>query len=106
MVKYLHQLSAFLFFALGISFFAAYFLLKNEMMMTAAAWWMQRADLPFAFVTIMYGGLSLFRSLNPNEKPANALALAITIPLIIFFLFLVVLNFWEVLGLPKGETMI
>ncbi|MDP7645748.1 MAG: hypothetical protein QF400_01150 [Candidatus Peribacteraceae bacterium] len=106
MVKYLHQLSAFLYLALGISFFAAYFLLKNEMMMTAAAWWMQRADLPFAFVTIMYGGLSLFRSLNPNEKPANALALAITIPLIIFFLFLVVLNFWEVLGLPKGETMI
>ncbi len=106
MVKYLHKLTAFFFFILGITFFTAYFLLKNGMMMTPSAWWMQRADLPFALVTIMYGGLSLFRSLNPNEKPAKALALAIAIPLIAFFLFLVVLNFWEVLGLPKGETMI
>lgn len=106
MLKYFHQLTAFLFFTLGISFFTAYFLLKNQMMMVPSAWWMQRADLPFSLVTILYGGLSLFISLNPKEKPAKALALVIAIPLALFFLILVILNFWEVLGLPKGETMI
>jgi len=80
--------------------------MKNEIFTLQSAWWLQRADLPFALVAILYGGLSLYRSLNPNEKPAKMLKLTIAIPLIAFFVFLVILNYWEVLGLPLGEVMI
>jgi hypothetical protein len=106
MTKFLHKLSAFLFFLLGISLFVAFLLWRNEIYTEYSMWWLQRADLPFALAAILFGGTSLFRSLNPKEKRSPILAIAIAIPLIAFFIFLVMLNFWGVFPLPQGNAMI
>jgi len=103
--KFLHKLSAFLFFLLGISLFIAFLLWRNEIYANYSMWWLQRADLPFALAAILYGGTSLYRSLNPKEKRSPILAIVIVIPLIALFIFLVMLNFWGVLPFPQGEMM-
>ncbi|MBU0458721.1 hypothetical protein KJ652_00225 [Patescibacteria group bacterium] len=100
MLQSIHRLSGLLFFLLGSILFAAYLMMHNGVYANESAWWLQRADLPFALVTVLFAGSSLFKSLNPREKRAPILAAFIVIPLIAFFVFVLVLNFWEVLGLP------
>jgi len=102
----LHRISAVLFYLLGLSFFGAYLLLVNEIVVRTAAWWLQRADLPFALVTLLYGGTGFYWSLHRSDKPGKAFAIIITIPLVALFLFLVILNFWDVLPLPQGTPML
>jgi hypothetical protein len=95
MTRYLHQLSSFFFYVLGLSFLAAYVLLRNEMLGYWSAVWLQAADLPFALAAILYGGLSLYLSLATGRK-SSVLAWGIGIPLAALFVLLVVLNFWGV----------
>jgi len=106
MASYLHKLTGFLFFILGISLFVAYLLMHNGIYPAESAWWLQRADLSFALTTILYGGTGLYLSIHPKEKPSRTLALVIAIPLVAFFIFIFVLNFWEVLGFPQGEMLL
>ncbi|MFH1670854.1 MAG: hypothetical protein ABIA92_04705 [Patescibacteria group bacterium] len=106
MTSYLHKLTGLLFFFLGISLFVAYPLMHNAIYPVQSAWWLQRADLPFALTTILYGGTGLYLSVHPKEKPSRVLALVIGIPLAALFVFLFILNFWEVLGLPQGEMLL
>lgn len=94
--RYLHQLSAFFFYVLGLSFFAAYILLRNDVVGEWSALWLQVADLPFILSAVLYGGLSLYFSLvNPGQR-SRSLGFAIAIPLALIFLLLVVFNFWGV----------
>ncbi|MCF7844332.1 MAG: hypothetical protein K9M03_00700 [Kiritimatiellales bacterium] len=106
MTHYLHKVTGILFFLLGISLFVAYLLMHNGIYASQTAWWIQRADLSFALTTLIYGGTGLYLSIHPKDKPSRALALTIGIPVAAFFVFLFILNFWEVLGLPQGEMLI
>lgn len=102
MTRHVHTISAVLFYLLGASFFGAYLLLRNEIAGGWPVWWMSVADLPLAIVCTLYGGTSLYLSLR-KEKPSKSLAIVIAIPLIALLVFLFVLNFWNVLGLPIAE---
>ena len=95
MLRYLQSLSAFLFYLLGGSFFLAYLLLRNNILSRWDAAWLQTADLPLAFVCLLYGGLSLYISVQGrSEKPSLALPFLIGLPLFLLFCFLVTMNFW------------
>jgi hypothetical protein len=94
MLKYLHQLSALFFYALGSSFFVAYVLLRNDVRPSFTALWLQTADLPFALCAILYGGLSLYLSLQSEGSRSRTLQWGIGVPLAALFLLLLVLNFW------------
>ena len=106
MSQTLHRLAATLFYLLGTSFFVAYLLLVNQMSVRASAWWLQRADLPLAFVAVLYGGTSFYRSLKRTEGKSPILGTIVFIVLAAFFVVLVALNFWPVLPFPQGEPLL
>jgi len=92
--SYLHKLSAFLFYLLGSSFFAAYLLHFNHLYGPWPQWWMSVADLPLILIAMLFGGTSLYVSvIKPGKKSAIA-SLVIGLPLTALFTFLVMLNFW------------
>ncbi len=93
MLLFLHRLSAFFFYVLGTSFFVAYILLRNDLQAEWAARWLLWADLPLALTTVLYGGLSFYRSLTTPGKTSRMLAVAIAVPLLALFVLLVLLNF-------------
>lgn len=93
MLQLLKNVSGFFFYLLGSSFFIAYVLLKNKLWVTESAVWMQNADLPLAFSALTYGGLSLYLSLRTEES--KILPWLIGVPLGIFFVMILVMNFWS-----------
>jgi hypothetical protein len=95
--RVLHQVSAFLFYVLGTSFFVAYILVRNGIGGIWPAWWLQAADLPLIASAVVYGGLSLFLSLQTPRRSGKTIGLMIAIPLMVFFIFVLVMNFWPVL---------
>lgn len=101
----LHRFSAVLFYLLGLSFFAAYLLMRNGIMSLEAAWWLQRADLPLLGSAMLFGGVSFYRSVRPRGAPSPILALLIMLILLALFALLIMLNFWEALPLPQGQPM-
>lgn len=106
--KFLHAFSAFFFYLLGASFFAAYLLMRNELGAPWAAWWLKVADLPLIAVAILYGGTSFYRSVKRKEGLSVPLFVFVSFPLLVLFLFLVLLNFWNILGpfgLPQGAQI-
>jgi hypothetical protein len=94
MLRFLHQLSAFFFYVLGFTFFLAYILLHNNTGGTWPAYWVQVGALPLALCAVLYAGLSLYTSLHSGEKHSRFLMAGIGLPLLAFFLLLLVLNFW------------
>ena len=99
MVHFLHRLSGFTFYLLGLSFFGAYIVLRNDIgQVIWPATWLQVADLPLAFTSIIYGGTSLYLSLKNPERPSRILAIMITIPLVALFGSLVFLNFYRTIA--------
>ncbi len=103
MTSYLHKLSGILFYIFGTFFFVAYLFLRNEIIPAWAKWWLNAMDLPMAVISILYGGISLYLSLKRPESTSKGLAIAIAVPLVALFTLIVVLNFWDILGLPIGE---
>ncbi len=97
MISYLHRLSAILFYLLGGSFFLAYLLMKNDLT-PFAKWWLNTADLPLALVAMLYGGISLYRSVKPRNGESTSLLLTIFLPLIVIFAALLLMNFWPLLS--------
>ena len=95
MITYFKQLTGFLFYLLGGSFFVAYMLMYNQMT-PLGEWWLKVADLPLAFVGILYGGTSLYLSVKPKNGQSKPLFYSISMPLIAVFSTLLVLNFWPV----------
>ena len=94
-LAYLQRLSGFFFYLLGSSFFIAYVLLQNDLYAREAAVWMQVADLPLAFSAVVYGGLSVYLSLQSPKKPSRVLPFFIGVPLAVFFGVMLVVNFWN-----------
>lgn len=94
MTRYLHTLSAILFYLLGTSFFVAYILEFNNILVTRSLQWMAIGDLPLLCVALLYGGTSVYLSLTSERSPSTGLALTITIPLILLFLAAATLKFW------------
>ena len=96
---FLHRLSAFTFYLLGLSFFGAYMFLRNDVgQVEWPAMWLQTADLPLALTSMIYGGTSLYLSLKNPDRPSRMLGMIITIPLVALFGFLVYLNFYRVIA--------
>lgn len=100
----LHRISAILFYLLAGSFFMSYLLLRNNLLQPWPGWWMKIADLPLAIVAALYGGTSLYGSVKRHEETSRPLLITIGLPLLALITFLVILNFWMVLGLPQAPT--
>lgn len=92
-LRYLHALSAVLFYALGTSFFGAYFLMQNEIGATFPYMWLQVGDLPLFLSGVLYGGISVYRSLQGDAPVSRVLAIAIGLPLLFLFVAIAILNF-------------
>ena len=103
---HVQKISGFFFYLLGSIFFASYFLFKKEVLVEVALWCLQRLDLPFLFVALLYGGSSVYRSLHRSETLSKGLFFFIAIPLTSLFLLFLALNFWEVLPFEQGEALL
>lgn len=102
--KMFHSLSAVLFYVLGLSFFVAYIMLRNDAGGVWPGWWMQVADLPTLVAGAVYGGTGMYKSLTMDHRPSRALGLTIGIPLAALTLFLALMNFWGSLPEPGNEA--
>ena len=94
MIRYLHTLSAALFYILGSAAFIAYVMQTNNIAVAASTEWLNASDLPLLCIGLLYGGLSLYRSLTNENKASRTLGLSIGIPLLILFLLFVSLKFF------------
>ena len=94
MAKFLSQLSGFFFYTLGLSFFLCVVLVKNNVGGEAPIFWLQVADLPLMLSALLYAGSSLYLSIRTPGSHPRVLAAAIGVPLVAFFLVLMLFNFW------------
>lgn len=92
MLRYLHTLSAVLFYVLGATFFGAYILMHNDIAADGARAWLQSGDMPLLLSGLLYGGLSVYDSIQ-DASSSKAVMLGILIPLGILFLLLLAVNF-------------
>lgn len=92
MLRYLHALSAVLFYLLGLSFFLAYVLLKNAIAVSWMMRWLDIGMLPLLFVSLLYAGLSFRQSLK-EASPSRLLSLLLSLPLLLLFLSTLVSTF-------------
>ena len=97
MVTDLKRISGILFYLLGGSFFLAYLVHSNNLS-PLGLWWLTIADLPLALAGVVYGGTSLYTSVQPRDKHSKGLMITIGLPLLIIFGSLVVLNFYPLFG--------
>ena len=93
MLSHLHHLSKWLFYLLAGSFFLTYLFHKNELFGVWPRWWLEIADLPLAVTALLFGGTSLYQSVT-RKGPSTTLAIVIGLPLTVFFVAMVVFNFW------------
>jgi len=100
-IRYLHRLSSVLFYLLGGSLFASYLLMRNGILLPWSKWWLKVADLPLVLVALLFGGLSVYLSVRRQKGVSWPLLLSIALPLVALFVFLFLLNFWEISGLSK-----
>gem|GEM_PF-504934 len=100
--SFLHGLSAFCFYVLGLSFLACAVLLRNGIGGTWPSYWMQVADLPLALSATLFAGMSLARSVRSVDRPSLVVPAIIAVVLSVFFLALVTLNFWPLIGPAVG----
>ena len=93
MLRYLHGLSATLFYVLAGGMFLAYVFYHNNI---AVAWtrpFLYAGQLPLFIVGVLYGGLSVYRSLTDDAGHSRGLAIVIGVPLMILFVTFLVLRF-------------
>jgi hypothetical protein len=94
MEQHLHRASAVIFYVLGSTFFLAAVLMRNDIWPTMSYWWLRIADLPFLFAGMVYGGMSVERSLRDAQgKRSMTVLMTITVPLIAIFAFTLFLTF-------------
>lgn len=94
MLRYIHILSAVLFYVLGTTFFLSYILMHNGIAAAAARAWLQTGDMPLLLSGLLYGGSSVYASIHHDAASSKALLLGIFIPAAMLFLLLLVVNFW------------
>jgi hypothetical protein len=95
-LRYLHSLSAVLFYLLGSSFFVAFLLLRRDIGGTGPLLWLQVGDLPLLLSGILYGGISVIRSFQGETPVSILLLIAIALPLLVLFGTAAVLTFGPV----------
>ena len=93
MLRFLHTLSAILFYFLGSVTFLAYVLEINAVMEPLSLLWLSIVDLPLLCVGLLYAGLSLYHSLAPKDG-SRSLAVGIGLPLTMCFLVITSLKFF------------
>lgn len=93
MSRFLSTLSAVLFYILGGTYFLAIVLNHNGIGSGFPRVWMDIADLPLLLVGLLYGGVSLYRSVRGDTDKSHALMVGIGLPLLILFVLLLVTNF-------------
>jgi len=96
MLSFLHHLSGFFFYSIGLSFFLTYVLFRNNVGGTFPEWWLQIGDLPMLLVAILYGGLSLTFSFRTSKSVPRSFLFVIMLPLLSLFVLFTILNFWGV----------
>jgi hypothetical protein len=94
MLPFLQSLSGVLFYALGLSFFVSYLLLKNSILSEITEWWMRTLDLPLILSALLYGGLSLLQGLQGSTTKFRGLTFIIFLPIAALFFSFMILNFW------------
>ncbi len=98
MTRYLHSLSAFLFYLLGLSAFVSYVLLHNSIADPWPGFILLVVKMPLVLTGLIYGGISVYRSLTIGEDGGStALASLITVPVIVLLLLTLFLNFRDVI---------
>ncbi len=93
MLRYLHSLSAVLFYLLGGSMFALYQLTYNGIAVTTSMEWMRIGTLPLLLAGMLFGGLSIYQSLAGNEGRSWKIGLLVGLPLLCLFVIFVSINF-------------
>jgi len=84
-LRYLHSLSAILFYILGGSFFVAFVLLHNGIGGRWPALWMEIGDLPLLLAGVLFGGASVVRSFQGDAPVSKILVIVIALPLLTVF---------------------
>lgn len=92
-MHYLHRLSGFCFYILGLSGFVAFLFTKNNLWAGPSSLWLQIADLPFALSALTYGGLGFYFSLSGGQK-RPVLGTVTFIVLAVIFGVIMIGNFW------------
>ena len=93
---FLHTLSAVAFYALGLSLFLAYIMLRNAIGGDLPLGWLRIMDLPMLLIGLLYGGISLYQSFRNDRSISTILLCAIAIPLLCIFIGFAILNFLPV----------
>ncbi len=93
MLRYLHSLSAFLFCLLTGSFFLGYVFLKNDIAATWTAQYLYVGQLPLLLTALLYGGLSVYLSLQNEGASSRVLGVIIGAPLIMIFTVFLFIRF-------------
>ena len=93
MLRYVHALSAFLFSLLAGAFFLAYILLHNDLMPRVAAALLLIGQLPLLVTGLLYGGLSVYRSLHAESGASRTVAIVVAVPLGLLFLLALYIHF-------------
>ena len=96
MLRYLHSLSTVLFYLLAGGFFLAYVLFHNGIATQWAALYLYAGELPLLIISLLYGGMSVYRSLQAEGGHSRSLGLAITLPLAILFILFLIIRFGHV----------
>lgn len=94
MLRYVHRLSAFLFYALGSSFFLAYILWRNEVGGELPLQWLTGGDLVMLCAALLYGGLSVYLSID-RDGTSKALRWILFGLMAACFAVFAALNFWN-----------
>lgn len=94
MLRYFHTVSAVLFYILGSSVFAAYVLRANGVWAEGSLQWMLSVMLPLLVCGLMYGGLSLYTSVQSTSGRSTGLATVLALVSILVFSAFAVLTFW------------
>lgn len=98
MLRYLHSLSALLFYVLGAGMFLSYVLMHKNIQPVFALRFLQIMDMPLLLTGLLYGGISIYRSLHDESKGTSIiLALALGFPLVALFFVVVAMNFSTIL---------
>ncbi len=98
MSRYLHTLSAVLFYLLGSSAFLAYVLWHNGVAVERTEAWLAVVDLPLLFIGALYGGLSVERSLRDGNRPSLLVGILVALPLLAVCVLFAALNFWNLVA--------
>ncbi|OGJ56871.1 hypothetical protein A3H22_02640 [Candidatus Peribacteria bacterium RIFCSPLOWO2_12_FULL_55_15] len=97
-MRFLHRLSAILFSIFGLTFALAYVLFRNEIAGVWPLWWLQVADLPLLLTGLIYGSISIERSLQQPSNHSRLISLIVFFLAFLLFAFFTFFNFWPLLS--------